>query len=150
MSDKGKEIINIFYNFLPYYFRYINPVVHRYITPEDSLNENQIKLIMAINILKSVTPTELNRCLLIPKGSLTTIIRSLVKKELISKAYDEKDERKYYLSITQKGRELIQLKRERDSKAFKELFFNMDDKDMCIIADGFETLCKYLDKVEDI
>lgn len=145
-ETNGNKIHEAFRQFMPLYFCYINPVLHRIKTEKYDLNENQIKVTLAVNHIGRATPTQLSHALNIQKGSLTTIIRSLVKAGFLKKENAPKDERKYFLYATEMGKEFIREKTAIDIQQFDELFANMPEDDVEKAADGFEVLVKYLKK----
>lgn len=145
-ETNGINIHKAFRQFMPLYFCYINPVLHRIKTDKYDLNENQIKVILAVNHIGITTPTQLSHALNIQKGSLTTIIRSLVKAGFLKKENAPKDERKYFLTVTDMGKLLIREKTAIDIQQFDELFADMPEEDVQKVIDGFEVLTKYLKK----
>ena len=132
--------------FMPLYFCYINPVLHRIKTDKYHLNENQIKVIMVVNHIGKATPTQISHALLIQKGSLTTIIRSLYNGGFLRKARVVHDERKYYLHVSERGKEFIREKISMDIQQFDKLFRDMPDDDLQTTVDGLNVLTKYLIK----
>ncbi len=144
-KSKGELFYNAFDRFMPRYFRYINPIIHK----AGQLSENQVRIIMALNFLGSATPTQLSKCFGIQKGSLTTILRSLLNMGLINKQRSENDERKYYVSITEKAKALIQQKELEDTRTFEKLFEQMPADDAAAITQGMQMLCAYFDKMEE-
>jgi DNA-binding MarR family transcriptional regulator len=143
-QTKGKLFSNTFDRFMPFYFHYINPIIHK----AGRLNANQVRVIMALNYLGRATPTELSNCFCMQKGSLTTILRSLQNMGLIDKQRAREDERKYYVSATQKAKALIKEKEEADKQAFEKLFSRMSAKDADTITQGLHKLCDYFDEME--
>ncbi len=148
-SSNGEIIYEKFSAFMPCYFRYINPVIHRFITDEYKLNENQIKVIMTLEFAGGATPTQLSRYLYMQKGSLTTIIRSLLKMELIQKRAAKNDERKYYLSLTEKGGAFVKTKNKNDTQHFIKLFERISKKDAEYISDAFAKLTEILNEMDE-
>ena len=148
IRNEGAQLFGAFDRFMPCYFRYISPILHKTKAPAYQLNENQIKILMALNFAGSATPTQLSRCFYMPKGSLTTILRSLSDMGLIHKQRALDDERKYYVSVTEKAKALIRQKRLENIKGFETLFAQLPEDDAAVITKGLNTLCAYLDKLE--
>ncbi|PAB56909.1 MarR family winged helix-turn-helix transcriptional regulator [Anaeromicrobium sediminis] len=143
--SKGHMIFNAIDKFMPCYFKFINPIIHREKSREYGLNENQIKVLMAIDHVGCLTSTQLSHFLFIKKGSLTTIVRSLIELELINREDDPNDQRKYYLSLTEKGTSFVKDKIEENSQELGTIFKDMGEDDLYIVTKGLETLSKYLE-----
>ena len=144
--QQGSHINAALKRFMPLFIQYIHPVLHRYKTNRYDLHENQIKVIMAANLLGQVTPTQLSDALILQKGSLTTIIRSLVGQGLLERSNAPDDARKYYLSVTDAGRAFIHEKNILDVQHFGVLFADMPPADVQKVCDGLGTLSDYLEK----
>ncbi|WP_105614237.1 MarR family winged helix-turn-helix transcriptional regulator [Vallitalea okinawensis] len=147
-QDKGNQIHKVFDQYMPYYFRYINPIIHKEKNEIHSLNENQIKALLAINHFRKATPTLLSHALNIQKGSLTTIIKALIKMDLIIKEYDVKDERTYYLQLTPSGQEFVKYKEKKIIVEFNNLFESMDEESLKKVVDGFNALVQHFISLE--
>ena len=132
--------------FMPMYFRFINPVLHSFKSEKYRLHENQIKVIMAVGLLGKASPSQLSRVLLIQKGSLTTIIQSLISARLLSRKSDPDDARKYDLSITQNGKDFIKEKSALDTQCFDAMLKGMPKSDLETVCAGLNTLTNYLTK----
>lgn len=147
-EDNGRKFYKVFDMYMPYYFKYINPIIHKEKNELYSLNENQIITLLAINHLSKVTPTQLSHVLNIQKGSLTTVIKVLVKLNFIEKEYDVKDERTYYLHLTPSGKEFVKYKEKKIEDDFNQLFESMDEDSLNKVIDGFNALVKHFKSME--
>lgn len=138
MSDKGN--INSFYRhfdaFMPHYMRFINPILHQMNVSGLRLNENQVKVLMAVDKKKGIVPSEVSRLFSIPKTSLTTIIRSLEEHGLLIRLSEPEDARRQRLFLTEKGRVLIDEKHKENIKAFGELFEGMNPETRAKVTEG--------------
>lgn len=137
-----KEAAEEIAGFMPFYFKYINPIIHK--DEKYSLNENQIKLIMMLYLTESQTPTKLSIFMDMPKGSLTTIIDSLVDKGFITKKEDINDRRKKNISITEKGKGFVAYKTNDSLLKFNDLFQNFKEDSLERIIIGFRELSRNL------
>jgi len=145
-SFRGSEINTVFARFMPMFYAHINRILNHFKTGKYDLNENQIKVIMAVSYLGQVSPSQLSRTFHIFKGSLTTIIRSLVSMELLSHRADPHDARKYYLTITEKAQAFILEKNTHDEQHLDKLFSDMPDSDLHKVCEGLSILSDYLEK----
>lgn len=129
--------------FLPIYFGFINPVIHQMETPSGVLNENQIKVLMALWKTGGLSQTDISKLFVIPKTSLTTIVRSLVDRDLVRKSGQDSDRRRYELTLSAAGRELLEKKRERDVANLSGLFADMTGEEASVIIAGFRGMEKF-------
>lgn len=113
MTDSKLILAKGLYDFLPNYYRYLNPIFNNETSASYKLSENQIKVIMCLFLTDYATPTAISETLGIHKGSMTAIIRSLVKMNLIEKVWKENDERSYQLVLTVAGLEFIDYKEKK-------------------------------------
>lgn len=147
--NNGEMLHQAFDRFMPCFFRYINPIIHKTKTHEYPLNENQIKVIMAVNHMGRATPTELSKCFCMPKGSLTTIVRSLIDMGMLKKDSATHDQRKYHVIITQEARAFIHYNQKQNMQSFDSLFKHMSAEDVIIVTQGLNTLCANLENLEE-
>ncbi len=133
--------------FMPYYFRFINPILHRLDTGAFSLGENQLKVLMALSFRENLSPAEISRLFLIPKTSLTTVIRSLEELGLIDKSPTGSDRRKFQLSLTDRAGELIREKRRENIAALADLFSHISDEEFARMVNGLTAMGEYFTRI---
>ena len=141
-----EDLYNSLDAFMPYYFRFINPVIHQMDIPEGSLNENQIKVLMAAEKVGKVAPGKISEIFLIPKTSLTTIIRSLLDLGLIVKERKTGDGRTFQISLTPRGKSLIEKKKEENVEYFGHVFPDLEDDEARDIICGLQAMKMYFEK----
>lgn len=140
------ELYDSFDAFLPIYFGFINPVIHQLDTGNGILNENQIKVLMAVWKTGGISQTDISKLLMIPKTSLTTIVRSLVELGLINRSGQDDDRRRYELSLTAAGRALLEKKRDSDTANFTSLFTGLTKEEASAVISGFRTLVHFFNR----
>ena len=129
--------------FLPYYFRFINPIIHEMKASELQLHENQIKVLMAVSKKGTLSPGEISSIFMIPKTSLTTIIRSLISLNLVEKKKKAGDSRTFTIELTSQGKAVLEKKRLENLTAFSKLFSDLEESEAALIVEGFETMKRY-------
>ncbi len=137
----------MFYDYMPNFYRFINPIFNSEKSEQYKLSENQIKILMCVFINKSDTPTEIGNTIGIQKGSLTAMIRSLLKLELLEKVIEPSDERSYKLIVSQRGLDFIQYKRVMVEKELGDLFKDIGKEDLKKVNEGLEILNLYLSQL---
>ncbi len=145
-NQRGKAVCALVNRAMPCFFKNLNHIIHRFKESDFNLNGNQIKLINAVKILRSVSPAALSRILDMQKGSLTTIISSLVEQNLLRKDFSPSDPRRYNLSITPEALQLLKNKDRSDAVKYQKIFTAMPDADFQQVIQALTTLVKYLDK----
>ncbi len=147
MSDikRGKQVCKLINRAMPCFIKNLNHIVHRYREAGYNLNGNQIKVINGVKILESISPAELSRILDMPKGSLTTIISSLVEQDLLAKTYSQSDPRRYTVSVTTTALKVLEMKDASDAVKYQEIFAAMPESDFNKVEEGLTILMGYLD-----
>lgn len=146
---KEIEILETIIKFMPTFYVHINSALHKCTYNGYRFNENQIKVMMVLRLFPGISPTELSQGLNIQKGSLTTIIKSLVEMSYLEKTKDKQDERKYYLSLTAKGEKFIAFKDKDNITKFEKLFEDISEEECKKIVEGFSCITNYLKAKEE-
>jgi len=71
------------------------------------LTEGQVPCLMAISKKPEITQDDLARMFHIDKGTIARTIRKLEEKKLVNKFQDQFNRRRYLLSLTEKGENII-------------------------------------------
>ena len=74
-------------------------------------------------------PAEISRVNCISKPNVTTLISKLVESGLVQRSHDEKDRRVIFVILTDKGKRVVQRKRNLGKKCMFKMFnqFNADE-----------------------
>lgn len=95
--------LNLLSRLWPLYFERFG---HAYKIVDDndkSLYKNQIRALMIIGNRGQMTSSELGKAIFMSKSSITTLVDSLIDKDLVTKTADCNDRRKCCLSLTDMG-----------------------------------------------
>jgi DNA-binding MarR family transcriptional regulator len=114
---------------------------------DDLCNKNQIMAIMVIGKAESITPTALSKFINMEKGSLTTLIDSLEKKDYVQRFSDSNDRRKTLLSLTSKGIRQMRIIEEQSQKVFAAMIANLDTREIDEMYISLKSLAKILKKI---
>lgn len=126
-DDKLKEVTRLFLEFHPLHQRKITSLFSKNTSDPYDCNRNQIKAIMIIGRNKEIIPTSLGKCLGLQKGSLTTLLDSLEKMNLIKRTSHPDDRRKILVSLTDLGYEYRTLKMNQFESELSELFGSLSE-----------------------
>ena len=84
----------------------------------------EFQAMLFLSCKEKITMQELGEELHVTKPRVTALVSELLEKDFVVQSTDEKDKRKKYLSLSEKGIECIELHR----KAYEEWFKSMWDK----------------------
>lgn len=110
-------------------------------------NKNQNRTIMILGRHKYLSPSTLGKYLGMRKGSLTTLIDSLIEKDLVSRKIDPNDRRRYLLSLTEKGENYMQYQKSLFNDAMKVLFQNLNEEETKKFSKSIKNVVELMTKV---
>jgi DNA-binding MarR family transcriptional regulator len=97
----------------------------------------QIRLLEGLMTGK-MTPTEISHLHCISKPNVTTLINGLIEAGFAVRNHDEKDRRVIYITITEKGKKLVQRKRKVVKDYMMKAFERCSGQDLEEIFVGME------------
>lgn len=100
-----------------------------------------------INRQGPMKPNELLPLLLLDKSTISRIISSLESKNLIKVSSDLNDGRGKVLTLTQKGKKLVEIINEVSNETVKEVFQYLSAKERQTVSEGFHLILQSLDKL---
>ncbi len=122
MSEvKLKELYPLFLEFLPLFHQKVSCAFHKN-CDDYKCNKNQHKTIMVIGNMGKITPTMLGKYLDLKKGSLTSLIDSLERMNLLERDIDPHDRRKTLLKLTEEGEIYFKSKNEELEAKLQHMF----------------------------
>lgn len=125
----------------------IGKVFRKNVAGEYRCNKNQNRSIMIIGQHGSISPSTLGKYLDMRKGSLTTLIDSLVKKNLVIREIDKDDRRRYLLSLTNEGKKYMEHEKEMFRKVIKELFEKLSDDEIKSFSENMSKIVETMKKI---
>ncbi len=139
ICDNLFEFVSLFFHKFGNVFRKKNGIY--------KCKKNQNRAIMIIGRHGKITPTNLGKYLDMCKGSLTTLIDSLEKMNLITRKIDEKDRRKTWLYLTDKGKKYTEKKKNEFRQNILKLFDSLDEKEIEEFVKNIKTIVKIMKKI---
>lgn len=112
-------------------------------------NRNQTMAIMLIGKAEKIMTTELSQYIKMEKGSLTTLIDSLVEKGLVIRSGDPKDRRKVLLSLTPEGINYMQTTEEQSLRGLGMMLAGLSAEEIGGVYTSLNTLVDALRKIAD-
>ena len=141
------QIYSYLLEFTSLFHEKFSPAFHSHQRTKYKCNKNQNKAIFIIGKKKIITPTDLGKCLDMKKGSLTTLIDSLEKIDLVHRNSDIYDRRKILISLTDKGEEYLKEKQEEFKKTIVTVFNSLDEKEIDEFSSSMKTITDILRKI---
>lgn len=146
-EEKLEQTSDLFLELLPILQYKINPLFHSGIQQNLKCNKNQSKALIIIGRWKEITPTLLGKYLDLRKGSLTTLIDSLVEMNLVKREFHPNDRRKTLIKLTSKGEELVELKFKDFKENINTLFDSFSDNQLENLNHNLLEIIKIVKKV---
>ena len=103
-------------------FRLIMKRIHK--KNNAPIRKPEFQAMLFLSCKEKITMQELGEELHVTKPRVTALVSELLEKDFVVQSTDEKDKRKKYLSLSEKGIECIELHR----KAYEEWFKSIWDK----------------------
>lgn len=125
----------------------ISKVFRKNMNTKYRCNKNQNKAIMTIGKNNNISHSTLGKYLDMRKGSLTTLIDSLVEKKLVLRELDNKDRRRYLLSLTNEGKEYMKSEQKVFKKSIYDLFEKLDENEIKLFSENINEIVEIMKKV---
>lgn len=142
------DLADAFASFMKSYFLHINPILHSGTFRGRRLNENRIVVLAALDLCGTLTPGDISAAFSVQKGSLTTVIGSLIEAGLVERRAVASDERSYRLVLTEEGRLTVAQIAEQRNLGFARLFGGMPREALGEAVRGIAALTAYLSTQE--
>lgn len=101
-----------------------------------------------INRNNSLKPSELTSLLLLDKSTISRILINLESKELIKILTDNKDGRSKVLSLTSKGRKLVDIIDDVSNEKVRDVFQKLNQQERQAIAHAFNLILQTFESNE--
>ena len=83
---------------------------------DEVLYQSEMHFLEVVGDTPSITITVISQQLGKSKSACSQMVRKLVKKELLTQERNEKNNREYYLNLTERGKEIYEVHKEFDEK----------------------------------
>ncbi|GIP35737.1 MarR family transcriptional regulator [Paenibacillus sp. J2TS4] len=113
---------------------------------EDGLTIEQHSLLCYIGEIKLCTPTELADFFGVGKSAITAIVTRLEDKGLIERVRDHKDRRVVYLSLTDKGEQIIESAEDKIEKQIGAYLQYFSEEEIEAFIHSYEMLADLMQK----
>ena len=142
-----KETEQLFLELFPLYYHKLGAIFRE----DDGLSvrctKNQKRAIMLIAKRQDVTSSELGLCLDMRKGSLTSLLDSLVTMGLVVRKPDDIDRRRTLLFLTEAGNDYFATMMKRHETMFLQIFSTLSPEDIDRIRLGLRDVVDGLKKI---
>lgn len=111
------------------------------------LSPLQVHVLDTLKDKNSATMTILANEILMPKQQLTGIVGKLVKQGIARREYDPDDRRVIWISITSKGRTLLDRIKKEALKTLDDKLEGLEQQELSAVSDAANQLAIILDKI---
>lgn len=146
-EEEVKELFNLFFELMPLYHKNIGTIIRKEDEIEPKCHKNQIRAMLIMEKKRKITPTQLGISLDLRKGSLTTLIDSLVMMKLVYREADKADRRKIWLALTKVGQEYLDKKRKSHEKYFVQLFSSLSEEELSELRENLKKIIETMKKL---
>ena len=94
---------------------------------KEILYQSEMHFLQAVGDSPSVTITVIAQQLGKTKSACSQMVRKLVKKELLIQERNEKNNREYYLNLTERGKEIYEAHKDFDEKCMRRTYESLMD-----------------------
>jgi DNA-binding MarR family transcriptional regulator len=144
-----KELFNSLFEFMPLYHQTIGCIYHKDYGIEPNLNKSQQKALFIIKKKGRIIPSSLGKAIDMQKGSLTTLIDSLVEYGFVKREGDSEDRRKQWIFLTSQGEEYISKLMSSFQKEFERIFEKADSQDILKMIESIEFVKEVLKNIKE-
>ncbi len=116
------------------------------IVPE-GLTPQQMKIIMELDIAGHARLSDLSRCAAVTHGTMTVAVQKLLKKGLLVKTKDLKDERAVSLTLTTKGKAASKYIGQETEQLFHTICQGLSKIERKKLADSYRFLLQTYQKI---
>lgn len=146
-EEKIREIQKLFMEFIPLYHKKLSLVFREDDDGDIRCHKNQKRAILMIQKEKGVTLTELGRFMDMRKGSLTSLIDSLVENGLVERRPDKTDRRMALLYLTPRGEDYYRQLIARYTQRYFEVFSRLSEDEIDKSLEGMNNVVAALKKI---
>ena len=111
------------------------------------LTQQQMKIIMELNLAGHLRLSALSRCAAVTHGTMTVAVQKLLKKGLVAKAKDPKDERAVSLTLTAKGKTVSKQVERSTEDLFHMICEGLSKEERKKLVESFHFLLKAYQKI---
>ncbi|HHX74792.1 MAG TPA: winged helix DNA-binding protein [Firmicutes bacterium] len=146
-NEKIKAVEQLFMELIPLYHKKLSIIFREDDEAKFRCHKNQKRAILLIAREKGVILSELGRFLDMRKGSLTSLIDSLVANGLVERRGDKNDRRKTLLYLTPAGEEYYHQLLAQTSKTYQRLFSRLSDMELDVFLQSLQAVVEGLRKI---
>ena len=122
--EQYKELLQSFDKGYELCYEY-DSMPHQY--GDEVLYQSEMHFLEVVGDTPSITITVISQQLGKSKSACSQMVRKLVKKELLTQERNEKNNREYYLNLTERGKEIYEVHKEFDEKCMQRTYKSLAD-----------------------
>lgn len=142
-SAQVRSAIESFWKVIPPLWHYTRLTIHRMAGEEFGITTTQYHILRRIKDSKK-SISELSDCMFVSRPNISRAVEELVNGGWALRERDAQDRRIVYLSLTDKGQELIRQMKLKNDRFMSGMLSSLTDEELQTITDAFESLQKVL------
>ncbi|MFC3612174.1 MarR family winged helix-turn-helix transcriptional regulator [Lutimaribacter marinistellae] len=119
----------------------LNAQASRILKETAGLTQAQWRVLVMVDSLGPISSNQIVRSLLIDKGQLSRVLKTMSEKELVTIGHSESDQRSHVISMTEKGRRLFEQARPAMTHRQRTI-------SQALAPEQFDTLLSAFDQIE--
>ena len=124
-------------------YRSVNTTIKEHV--HDDITTDQFSILQHIHRQHASTSTEIANTFGVGKSAITALVNRLFEKDLIIRERDQKDRRIVYLSLTEKGTELVKQTQAEVYRFISDKLSNFSENDVEAFLNALEKLANLME-----
>lgn len=125
-------------------YRSVNTTIKEHV--HDDITTDQFSVLQHIHRQQTSTSTEIANTFGVGKSAITALVNRLFEKKLIVRKRDQKDRRVVYLSLTEKGIELVKQTEDEVYRFISEKLSHFSESDVEAFLNALEKLANLMEE----
>lgn len=150
-----EEISNELINFSLLFNKYLNTLMERHCNKNGKKNKDectlpQIHLLMAIDSIENCTITDIVNKSKLSKPTISILITKLELMHYVKKNFDTKDKRTIVVSLTKKGKDFLEGKKQEMMNFIIDEISHLDKDELAFVKETIKGLNNIMRKYEGL
>jgi len=141
------SLYDVIIDLMPAFVLNIDPIFHSARFSGERITDYQIKVVMLLFHHGDAKPGFISRTMNIQKGSLTGVLKSLRSSGMIGRRRIDGNDRSYFVSLTEKGKDFVEHHLLECQRDINRLFEDMKADEKRAVTSGLQILTHYLGKI---
>ena len=138
-NTQMKKVIDSFWRVIPPLWHYTRFNIHRMASEEYGITALQYHMMRKLDEGKK-SISEISQCMFVSRPNISRTVDELVNNGLARRERDGQDRRVVYLSLTDKGKDLVSKMRLKSERFMSQMFSSLSGEELLTITAAFNNL----------